>query len=403
MCPFDRDIFNASVESFDDDTRTSLTAGLDVAWSEGDQLTIFRGNHLGDKYQIMNEYAGKPYGDFELVEENSTGDNFSSGTELPANVAIYPYSENLAIAKNVEDDYYSYTISGVEFPAQQNYVQNSFAEESFIMTAVTESLSDHKLKFKNVGCSIKLQLKGTGTIKAMSIKCNKNENLAGTADVTVSAESTPAFAFTSATKEVILDCGTNGVELNSDEITNFIISLPAVNFTTGFTVTVTDVNGNTEEISTSNHNDVRRSSVLRMPEKNIAFEVETPEEPTVPQMYYGYIPYIKGVSPTGYDKITGDYILQCVDDGTITKVDQATTMGKTSFGVVPKYSLLLIVVPSDSGLVATKYDGVGNYVPFGLSPKSNGEIKITIDGYSYDLYGEYQSTDLSNNKDFKIN
>ena len=394
----DRDIFNASVESFDDDTRTSLTAGLDVAWSEGDQLTIFRGNHLGDKYQIMNEYAGKPYGDFELVEENSTGDNFSSGTELPANVAIYPYNEDLEIAKNIEGDNYSYTISGVEFPAQQNYVKDSFAEESFIMMAVTENLSDHKLKFKNVGGAIKLQLKGTGTIKAISIKGNNNEDLAGTADVTVSTDATPTFEFTASTKEVTLDCGANGVELNSAEIINFIISLPAVNFTKGFTVTITDIYGKVEELSTSNPNMIQRSSVLKMPEKIVAFEVQTPEEPS--PMYYGYIPYIKGVSPTGYDKITGDYILQCVDDGTITKVDQATTMGKTSFGVVPKYSMLLIAVPSGE-YVATMDDGDGAKVKFdSTTPNSNGEYTVTIDGIAYSLYGQYAPIDYPDESKF---
>lgn len=401
----DRDIFSASMESFGNDTRTSLTAGLDVAWSEGDQLTIFRGNHLGDKYQIISQYAGKPYGDFELVEENSIGDNFSSGTELPANVAIYPYSENLAIAKNVEGDNYSYTISGVEFPAQQNYVQNSFAEESFIMTAVTESLSDHKLKFKNVGGAIKLQLKGTGTIKAISIKGNNNENLAGTANITMSATSTPIFEFSSSTKEVTLDCGANGVELNSAEIINFIISLPAVNFTKGFTVTITDINGKVEELSTSNPNMIQRSSVLKMPEKTVAFEAEPPIEEPKP-MYYGYIPYDSSIEPAtwkseGFNLITEDWILDGVTNGNITKVD-AEVMGKTSFGVVPKKSLLLIAVPSDSGLVATKYDGVGNYVAFNISPLSNGEYTTEIDGIAYTLYGEYQSSDIANNKDFKI-
>lgn len=395
----DRDIFNASMESFGNDTRTSLTVGLDVAWSEGDQLTIFRGNHLGDKYQIISQYAGKSYGDFELVEENSAGDNFSSGTELPANVAIYPYSENLTIAKNVEGDNHSYTISGVEFPAQQNYVKNSFAEESFIMAAVTESLSDHKLKFKNVGGAIKLQLKGTGTIKAISIKGNNNENLAGTANVTMSATTTPTFEFSSSTKEVTLDCGANGVELNSAEMTDFIISLPVVEFAKGFTVTVTDMGGKTETLSTSKANSVVRSGILKMPEKALSFtsDPDSPEGPL--PMYYGYIPFIKGVSPTGYDKITGDYILQCVEDGTIKKIDEAKTMGKTSFGVVPKYSLLLIAVPSGE-YVVTMDNGIGGKVPFSVSPYSNGEYTVTIDGIAYSLYGEYTSINYPEDSTF---
>lgn len=107
-------------------------------------------------------------------------------------------------------------------------------------------------------------------------------------------------------------------------------------------------------------------------------------------MYYGYIPYVRNVSPTGYDKITEDYIMQCVDDGTITKVDEATIMGKTSFGVVPKYSLLLIAVPSSSKLTGMMDDGDGLKVKFNsATPNSNGEITINIDGKAYSLYGQY--------------
>lgn len=400
----ERDIFNASMESFGNDTRTSLTAGLDVAWSEGDQLTIFRGNHLGDKYQIISQYAGKPYGDFELVEANSIGDNFSSGTELPANVAIYPYSENQAIAKNVDGDNYSYTISGVEFPAQQNYVQNSFAEESFIMTAVTESLSDHKLKFKNVGGAIKLQLKGTGTIKAISIKGNNNENLAGTANVTMSATTTPTFEFSSSTKEVTLDCGANGVELNSAEIINFIISLPVVEFTKGFRVTITDINGKVEELSTSNPNMIQRSSVLKMPEKTVAFEVQTPEEPTVPQMYYGYIPLdiierydIAGDDSKGaYSDVTEECISDCIELGYIVEMD-AQILGAIPMAT-PKHSLSFFALPSSSGLEARSsvVGAGGKFSQTNPILASNGEQKITIRGKSYDCYGEYEIYAWSN-------
>lgn len=398
----DRDIFSASMESFGNDTRTSLTAGLDVAWSEGDQLTIFRGNHLGDKYQIISQYAGKPYGDFELVEENSIGDNFSSGTELPANVAIYPYSENLAIAKNVEGDNYSYTISGVEFPAQQNYVQNSFAEESFIMTAVTESLSDHKLKFKNVGGAIKLQLKGTGTIKAISIKGNNNENLAGTANVTMSATTTPTFEFSSSTKEVTLDCGANGVELNSAEIINFIISLPVVEFTKGFRVTITDINGKVEELSTSNPNMIQRSSVLKMPEKTVAFEVQTPEEPTVPQMYYGYIPgelrSKYGLTlAVGYSGITKECIDDCIAGGYMIQKD-LEKLGKVVFDEIPAKSFVFFALPSSSGLEVTTGSIVGTDGKFfnGNGVHTNGEQKMMLNSISYDCYGSLESYALSN-------
>lgn len=398
-------VFTAEMETFGDQTKTAMTSDLEVVWSKGDQLTIFRGSYLGDRYQVDNQFVGKPYGDFKLVGEESSGNDFSSGTELPANIAVYPYNKNLTVAK----DGNGYTVSGVEFPSMQEYAVNSFPDESFIMAAVTTSLSDHKLKFKNIGAALKLQLKGAGTVKTISVKGNNNEDLAGTADVTVSAGATPAFAFTSSSKEVTLDCGANGVELNSGEITDFIISLPVVNFTKGFTVTVTDVDGNTEEISTSNPNEVQRSFVLRMPEKTVAFEVEAPDEPTQ-YMYYGHTPAdiitkynLTAANPNGFfSNITEDCIKECVEKGYMIETD-AKAMGKTSFGIVPKNSLIVIAVPSSSNLIVKQDNGFGAQIDFTVTPTSNGEQKTTVNGISYDLYGQLAGITYNNNGYFYVN
>lgn len=383
--------FAAEIENFGGQTKTSMTPELDVVWSEGDQLTIFRGNYLGDRYQIADQYAGKPYGEFQLIAEEAEDDSFSSGTELPANVAIYPYKEGLTLSKNVDGGNVSYTIEGVEFPSEQEYSENSFGEESFIMTAVTESLSDHKLKFKNVGGALKLQLKGTGTIKTVSIQGNNSESLSGTADVTVSTASTPVYEFTSASKEVTLDCGTNGVSLKSSVATNFIISLPAVNFTKGFTVTITDINGKTEELKTTAANNIARSAIHKMPEKTVVFE---DEDSGVPQMYIGYIPYetltANGLyDASGYGNLTEDIINLGVANGEITKSDAKTvTADYTSFGNVPQNAFSIIILPQSSGLTATQWNIIEDCVPFGVKPYSNGENTMTIAGETYLVFGE---------------
>lgn len=132
-------------------------------------------------------------------------------------------------------------------------------------------------------------------------------------------------------------------------------------------------------------------------------KVET-EDPK--PMYYGYIPKeIRSkygwTASQGYSTITGDWIKDAVELGTVKKIDQATTMGKTSFGVVPKKSLLLIAVPSGE-YVVTKDDADGNKVPFRIEPFSNGEYSDTIDGFAYSFYGEYQKIDIENNKYFYI-
>lgn len=338
--------FTTEMEKFGDQTKTSMTSDLEVVWSKGDQLTIFRGSYLGNRYQIDDQFVGKPYGDFKLVGEGSSGNDFSSGTELPANVAIYPYKEGLTLSKNVDGGNVSYTIEGVEFPSEQVYSENSFGEESFIMAAVTESLSDHKLKFKNVGGALKLQLKGTGTIKTVSIHGNNGESLSGTADVTVSTASTPVYEFTSASKVVTLDCGTNGVSLKSSVATNFIISLPAVNFTKGFTVTITDINGKTEELKTTAANNIARSAIHKMPEKTVVFENE---DSGVPQMYIGYV---QRGSYSSFADLTVDDITS--SEGMHKMDAHEVTDDYTGFGDVPAKSFLVIALPQSSGLKATK-------------------------------------------------
>lgn len=391
--------FTTEMETFGDQTKTSMTSDLEVVWSKGDQLTIFRGSYLGNRYQIDDQFVGKPYGDFKLVGEGSSGNDFSSGTELPANVAIYPYKEGLTLSKNFDGGNVSYTIEGVEFPSEQEYSENSFGEESFIMTAVTESLSDHKLKFKNVGGALKLQLKGTGTIKTVSIQGNNGESLSGTADVTVSTASTPVYEFTSASKEVTLDCGTNGVSLKSSVATNFIISLPAVNFTKGFTVTITDINGKTEELKTTAANNIARSAIHKMPEKTVVFENE---DSGVPQMYYGYIPddiltnYDWKISQ-GISVFTEDWIQESIDKGTMIKTD-LEKLGEVKFDVIPEDSFVFFALPSSCGLEVTQTLVLNEGGKFSLngSNQGNGEHKIKIGGKSYDCYGTYEPYARSN-------
>jgi hypothetical protein len=69
----------------------------------------------------------------------------------------------------------------------------------------------------------------------------------------------------SASTSVTLDCGEEGVKLDGDGFITFIISLPPVEFSKGFTVTVTDTYGYTQAVSTSKKNTVRRSNLLQMP------------------------------------------------------------------------------------------------------------------------------------------
>ena len=67
-----------------------------------------------------------------------------------------------------------------------------------------------------------------------------------------------------ASTSVTLNCD-SGVQLNESKATEFIISLPPVLFSKGFTVTVTDTDSKTYTVETDKANTVLRSSILNMP------------------------------------------------------------------------------------------------------------------------------------------
>lgn len=253
--------FSASVENFGAETKTAMD-GNHVVWSSGDQLAIFQGAGVADLYELADGYEGLASGTFTL--KAGMGDDFYGGVEMndPRNVAFYPYAEGLASYSEEG----AWVVSNVTLPATQAYTENSFANGAFAMVAVTESLEDHVLRFKNVLGAVKFQFKGSSVVKSVALKGNNNEVLAGAATVTAhDGFDTPSVVMAEdGATEVVLDCG-EGVQV-SKEGTNFVIALPPVKFENGFTVTVTYADGNTYTVEATDANAVLRSGLLVMPE-----------------------------------------------------------------------------------------------------------------------------------------
>ena len=254
--------FTATVENFDA-TKTALE-GNHVVWSSGDQLAIFQGVGVADLYELASGYEGLASGAFTL--KAGMGDDFFGGMEMndPRNVAFYPYAQGLATY--AEDG--AWVVSNVTLPATQVYTENSFANGAFPMVAVTESLEDHVLRFKNVLGAVKLQFTGTQLLKSIVVKGNNGEVLAGAATVTAhDGFDTPSIVMAEGgATEVVFDCGT-GVQL-SETPTAFYIALPPMVFEKGFTVTATTVDGCVAEL-VAPENEVKRSGILVMPELEV--------------------------------------------------------------------------------------------------------------------------------------
>ena len=106
---------------------------------------------------------------------------------------------------------------------------------------------------------------GNDRIASVRLTGNGGEVLCGPAEIKAFVDySVPSITMTGDDTEVTLDCG-EGVQLNMDEATSFIISLPPMEFAEGFTVELTDVDGGKMTVTASVANTITRSSLLRMP------------------------------------------------------------------------------------------------------------------------------------------
>ena len=251
----DTDIITAHLEQ-ETATKTYMDAQNNIRWSEGDQIVGFMKSSLGLQYQILPSSVGKTSASFENISDFNG--NINAGSEWDHNIVYYPYSWTVYAAKSGSN----YTLN-VILPSKQTYAAESFGNGSMAMVAVSE---DNDITFRNVLGGMKLQLRGTQKVKSISLQGKNNEKLSGAAVVTAYADETnPSITMASgASESVTLNCG-SGVQLSESKSTEFIISLPPVLFSKGFTVTVTDADGKTYTVGTSKANSVLRSSILTMP------------------------------------------------------------------------------------------------------------------------------------------
>ena len=240
-----------------DATKTYMDSNNNIRWSEGDQVIAFMKTSLGLRYQIKDEYIGKTSGYFSQVSSGSSSD-LGAGIEWDHNVVYYPYSSTIEAAKSGSN-----YVLDVVLPSEQTYAAESFGNGAMAMVAVSEN---NNITFRNVLGGMKLQLKGTQIVKFIKIEGKNNEKLSGAATVTAYMDETkPAITMSqTASTSVTLNCG-SGVQLSESTASEFIISLPPVLFSKGFTVTVTDTESNTYTVGTDKTNIVIRSSLLVMP------------------------------------------------------------------------------------------------------------------------------------------
>ena len=257
----DEELF-ASMEMVSD-TKTVMDEYNNVLWSEDDQIVAFMRSTLGLRYMIKEQYVGTTTGGFSRIHDPETGTDLVSGQELDHNVVLYPYASSTMCMKNdAQSPAMSYNVN-VVLPQVQYYAENSFGNGAFPMIAVSQN---NELTFRNICGGLKLQFKGTGKIKSIVLEGLGEEPVSGNAAVVGYVDgSAPTVAMTStASKSVTLDCG-DGVQLNEDTATTFIIAVPPTEFQSGMKITVTDAEGSSKIFTNSSPNTIKRSSLLTFP------------------------------------------------------------------------------------------------------------------------------------------
>jgi len=240
-------------------TKTSLESDGRVVWSGGELVTIFNATTINQKYQVSDDSAGKTTANLSQTSGGSGG--FYAGSEISANVALYPYSPSADVQQSGADFVLKTTL-----PTTQTYSGNSFGEGAFPMAAVTSGTEDYCLKFKNILGGVKLQLTGSDVIRRIEFRGNNDETLCGAATIKVGNKTLPTMFLTSETEKVVtLDCGDEGVALDPQTPKVFVIALPPMTLEKGFTVTIYGVNGDKQEIATQRSQTIERSNLLKMP------------------------------------------------------------------------------------------------------------------------------------------
>ena len=240
------DIFYAAIE--DVDSKVFADDQLRVLWHQNDLISIFNKYTYNKQYKF-NGNTGDNAGSFSEVPSS----DFVTGNTLPLVYAIYPYNEGTSISND--------GVINLTFPATQTYSKNSFGIGANPMVSVSE---DHNLLFKNVGGYLMLKFYGEACIKTIQLQAT--QKIAGAATVTMDLGGTPVIAMAdNASSTITLDCGA-GVVVGTTEAnyTEFWFALPPVNLSSGFTVTVTDVYGQTFTKRTTNALTISRNHLEKM-------------------------------------------------------------------------------------------------------------------------------------------
>ena len=239
--------------SADSQTKVYIDEAYKTRWNAGDLISIFQ-TTANDCFEFQGN-DGARSGSFSEVEQGNAGD------DLDYIYAVYPYSANNSI-----------TTSGVltvELPSSQSYVYKSYGLGANIMVCKTEG---EQLFFKTVGGFLVIKLYGTNTaVSSVTVSANAGEPIAGLANVSF-VDDAPVATATQGVESITVVCD-QPVTLGTSatDYTEFWFSMLPGTLSEGFTVTVTGVNGKTNEKVSRKERVIARNTITPMAPFEVVF------------------------------------------------------------------------------------------------------------------------------------
>lgn len=239
------------------ETKTILQAQGVISWLPKDEISVFYGN--GKHARFVSEGSETtPKASFKGSFEDY---NYKEGDVF---YAVYPYSE-----KNVFDGK-SLTVT---LPSQQTAMAGSFADDLFVSIARTSNFS---LQFYNVCGGIKFCVTEP-SVKAVELKGNGNEPLAGTVKVGLDGTGKPIITEVITPSEAITLTPPDGDTFETGKW--YYLAVLPVLLENGYRITLTKEDGTSSVKKFSKPVHVKRAvfGVLENMDAGLEYKVRVPD------------------------------------------------------------------------------------------------------------------------------
>ena len=249
---YEEKVYFATLESYaGPDSRVYVDESIKIRWDADDRISLFRTTY-NQQYRFTGN-SGDVAGEVKAVVTNS----FVTGNPIDYLCAVYPYLESTGLEN---DDMLTMTL-----PENQTYRKGSFGPGANTMVSITKK--ENPLEFKNVGGYLVLNFYGDGvSVSSIKLEGNNDEKLSGEATMKPEIGAPPKITMAkTAGTSITLTCD-KPVELGADKesVTVFWMVVPPTEFSKGFKLTVTDLDGRVFVKETDKDVSIVRNTVLRV-------------------------------------------------------------------------------------------------------------------------------------------